>query len=161
MSFNTAISSMMMLANEMESSINKDSGVTNSASAQSSGVTKDDFIKFLQILSPFAPHITEELYSQLHTINNNGSSKDKNKKTNSIHLSAWPEWDKDKIVEQSVNIAVQINGKVRTLLIVPQNMTKSEIEKMALEDETIKKWIGDNEIKKIIYVEGRIINIVI
>jgi leucyl-tRNA synthetase len=158
MSFNTAISSMMMLVNEMEGQV----------------VSKEDFKMFLKILSPFAPHITEELWQQLR-INNeelkikNSTPNSKNQKANtkhqtpntSIHLSEWPKWDKKKIIEEEVKIAVQVNGKVRAEIMVSKDMTEENIKKIALENKSILTWILNKEIKKFIYVPGRIINIVI
>ncbi len=132
MSFNTAISSMMVLVNEMEKS----------------DMNKKDFEMFLQILSPFAPHIAEELWSQL------GNKK-------SIHLSPWPKWDKKKIVEEKIKIAIQVNGKVRSEIIISKDMNEDQIKKIAIEDKDIIIWISGKEVKKFIYVPLRIINIVI
>ena len=132
MNFNTAISSMMILINEMENS----------------EVSKDDFKMFLQILSPFAPHITEELWFIL------GEKK-------SIHKSSWPKWDKKKIIEETIKIAVQVNGKVRAEIMISKNMKEEHVKELALKNEDIITWIKNQEIKRFIYVSGRVINIVI
>lgn len=137
MSFNTAISSMMVLVNEMES-----------AFAQGYGVTKKDFKMFLQILAPFAPHLTEEIWS------NFGEKK-------SIHKSSWPKWDKKKIVDETIKLAVQVNGKVRAEITFPKDMKEEEIKKIALKDKNIINWIENKEIKRFIYIPNRVINIVV
>lgn len=132
MNFNTAISSMMILANEMEKV----------------EVSKDDFEKFLQILAPFAPHITEELWFML------------GEKT-SIHKSSWPKWDKNKIIEEEIKIAIQVNGKVRAEIMISKDMTEEKIKDLALKNKSIITWIENKEIRRVIYVLGRVINIVI
>jgi leucyl-tRNA synthetase len=133
MRFNTAISSMMILSTEMERAPN---------------ISKDDYKKFLQILSPFAPHITEELWSML------GEKK-------SINMSVWPEWDKTLIQDDEVKIIVQINGKLRSEIMVPVDTSEEEVKKNAIKNEAVLKYVGGQEIKKIIYVKNRLINIVI
>jgi leucyl-tRNA synthetase len=131
-SFNTAVSSMMVLVNEMEKQ----------------DVAKKDFEMFLQVLSPFAPHITEELWSMF------GNKK-------SIHISSWPKWDKKKILEEKVKIAIQVNGKVRSEIIIEKEMKEEDIRSIVLLDKDIIPWISGKDIKKIIYVPGRIVNIVL
>ncbi len=133
MNFNTAVSSMMILATEM---------------LNATSVSKKDFKVFLQILAPFAPHITEELWQNL------GEKK-------SIHLSPWPEWDEEMMKESEVKIVVQINGKLRSEIKVPTDETEENSKKKALADGTILKHIAGKNVKKIIYVKNRLINIVI
>ena len=143
MSFNTAISSMMVLVNEMLARQSFYDGVEKSTS-----INKNDFKMFLQILAPFAPHITEELWSSL------GEKK-------SIHISSWPKWDAKKIVEEMIKIAVQVNGKVRSEILIPADMDEESVRNIALKDKSIINWVEGKEIKKIIYVKGRVINIVV
>ena len=133
MSFNTAISSMMVLVNEME---------------KSESINEKDFKLFLQILAPFAPHITEEIWANL------GEKK-------SIHKSPWPKWDKKKIIDDTAKIAVQVNGKVRSEIIVGNNTTEEKVKDIALKDKNIISWIEGKIIKRVIYVRGRIVNIVV
>lgn len=133
MNFNTAISSMMILINEMEKSEN---------------VSEKDFKIFLQILAPFAPHITEELWFAL------GEKK-------SIHKSSWPKWDEKKIVDEMIKIAVQVNGKVRSEIMISKDMTEDYIRDLALKNKDITIWIEKKEIKRVIYVPDRVINIVV
>ncbi len=132
MRFNTAVSSMMVLVNEMDKG----------------EISKEDYKKFLQILAPFAPHIAEELWSML------GEKK-------SINLSSWPKWDADKITDEEMKIAVQINGKVRAELMISTEDTEENIKNQALADETIERHIKNSPIKKVIYVKNRLINIVL
>jgi leucyl-tRNA synthetase len=133
MRFNTAISTMMVLVNEMEKEGN---------------VGREDYKKFLQILSPFAPHIAEELWSVC------GEKK-------SIGLSSWPQWDKNLIQDNEVKIAIQINGKVRSEIIIQTDNTEEKIKTQALSNESILKYTAGKEIKKVIYVKNRLINIVL
>jgi len=147
MSFNTAVSSMMVLVNEMLACQSPDDG------GEKQVVSKEDFKKFLQILSPFAPHITEELWEQLKTKNQ--------KPKTSIHLSKWPKWDEKKIIEEEIKIAVQINGKVRAEIMITKDISEDEIKLLALKDERVVSWTNGKEIKKFIYIPNRIINIVV
>jgi leucyl-tRNA synthetase len=137
--FNTAVSSMMILINEIE---------------KSESIGRDDFKIFLQMLAPFAPHITEELWYEMEFDTDSGHSI-------SIHKSPWPKWDKKKIIDDMVKIAVQVNGKVRAEIMISKDMTEADIKEMSLKDKNIISWIGDSEIKRVIYVQNRIINIVI
>ncbi len=133
MRFNTAVSSLMILASEME---------------KLEKVNTNDYEKFLQILAPFAPHITEELWFVL------GSKK-------SIHISLWPKFDKNFLSEEKIRIAVQVNGKVRTEILIDTDQEESGVKSQALKNEIISKFIGVNMPKKIIYVKNRLINIVV
>jgi leucyl-tRNA synthetase len=139
MSFNTAISSMMVLVNEMEKN----------------EISISDFKKLLQILAPFAPHLTEELWQQLE------KPKTKNQKLKSIHLSFWPKWDKNKILDEKIVVAVQVNGKVRAEISIDKDMEEEGVKKLALTNKGVLSWIENKEIKRFIYVKGRIINIVV
>ncbi len=133
MRFNTAISAMMILATEME---------------KGEAIEADDFKKFLKILAPFAPHLTEELWQTL------GEKK-------SLTLADWPKWDKNLIKDDEVKIVIQVNGKVRAEMMIALNETEEEVKKKALNNENVLKFISQDKIKKIIYVKNRLINIVI
>lgn len=131
--FNTAISTMMKLVNEFDSQ---------------DKVSKKDFGSFLKILSPFAPHLTEELWEKL------GNKE-------SIHISDWPEYDENELIEEVVSIAVQVNGKVRgTVDISPQSSEEEAVE-LAKKEADIAKWLENKEIKKIIYQPGKILSFVV
>lgn len=131
--FNTCISQMMILLNAWEKEQN---------------ISKEDFKLFLQILAPFAPHITDELW---HNIG----------EENSIHLSSWPKFDESLVIDEEIKIIIQVNGKMRGEVIVGADESEEDIKKKALEQEMIKKFTDNQEIKKVIYVKGRLINIVI
>jgi leucyl-tRNA synthetase len=133
MKFNTAISSLMICLNEME---------------KEEEILKSDFEKFILLLSPFAPHITSELWQIL------GNKKD-------IVLSAWPKYDPNKIQEDEVKIGVQINGKVRGDITVSVEEDESTAIEKAKQNPGISKWIEGKEIKKVIYIKGKILNILI
>jgi len=133
MHFNTAISSMMMLASEME---------------RAAQVSKEDYKTFLQVLAPFAPHIAEELWSML------GEKK-------SIHTSTWPAWDNSIIKDDEIKIVIQVNGKLRSELMVGVDESEEHIKNQALSDAVVQKYLQGKEPRKIIYVKNRLINVVI
>jgi len=140
MHFNTAVSSMMILLTEMDK--------TEHISAQ-------DFKIFLQILAPFAPHITEELWDTLTP------ALSRRERGQSIHLSSWPIYDESLIKEEELKIAIQINSKVRAEMMIDVDISEETIKKLALSNEVVIKLLEAKNIKKIIYVKGRLINIVI
>ncbi len=133
MRFNTAVSAMMILASEMEKSEN---------------INIEDYKKFLQILAPFAPHVTEELWFSL------GEKK-------SINISGWPKWNEKLIKDEEIKIAVQINGKVRAEIEIPADMLEADVLDLAEKNENVKKWTEGKIIIKKIYVKGRLVNIVL
>ena len=133
MRFNTAISAMMILATEME---------------KIEFVDKEDFKKFLQILAPFAPHITDELWFIF------GEKK-------SINLSTWPKYDEKEIIDNELKIVIQVNGKVRAEIFVLASEDEEKIKEQAENNPVIKKFTEGAQIKKIIYVKGRLVNIVV
>ena len=133
MRFNTAISSMMILATEME---------------RAKSVSKEDYKKFLQILAPFAPHVCEELWSVL------GEKK-------FINVSVWPKWDAGAILDDEIKIVIQVNGKLRGEILVSKDSAEEEIKKLALADNQIIKFMAGKEPKNIIYIKNRLINIVV
>lgn len=131
--FNTAISALMILLNEMEK--------TNPLEVEYYKIV-------IKLLSPFAPHICDELWSQL------GAKK-------SIHLEKWPKYDESKLESVEVIIVVQVNGKVRGSFKVEKDKNKQEIENIALSLPEIKKHIGDSKVQKIFFVKNKIVSIVI
>lgn len=132
MQFNTAISALMILLNDMD---------TRPQIAQSY------YEHFLVLLAPFAPHIVEELWQSL------GHKK-------SIHTEQWMVANLSKIVESQITLAIQINGKVRGELVVSPELGEEEITAKVMVLPEVKKWIEGKEIKKVIYVKGRVLNIV-
>lgn len=134
MKLNTAISSMMEFVNAWQ--VSKE------------GIDKKDLSDFLKILSPFAPHLAEEVWSS------KGSS-------GLCCQQKWPKYDEDLIKDEKVLLIVQISGKVRAKIEVAVDISKKEAEKLALNSEKIKKDLGKSKVKKIIFVPNKLINIVI
>lgn len=132
---NTAVSSLMICLNEFLS--NKQ------------GVSKKMMLSYVQLLAPFAPFITEELWAELGEIS-------------SVHKSSWPIFDSDLIKDNQVKIIVQINGKLRAVLEVDTNADQETVEKLALANEQVKKYLIDRSIeKKVIFVPNKLINFVL
>ncbi|MBY7143920.1 leucine--tRNA ligase [Virgibacillus sp. NKC19-3] len=130
--FNTGISQMMIFVNE----------------GNKVDVLPKNYIEgFVKMLSPVAPHISEELWSRL---GNPGT----------ISYEPWPTFDESKLVEDEVEIAVQIMGKVRSKINVAKDITKDELEKQALADEKIQELTDGTTIRKVIVVPGKLVNIV-
>lgn len=132
MKFNTAISALMTFMNECN---NEELG-------------KKDLQKFLIILSPFAPHITEELWQAVGF-------------AGQCSKQEWPFFDEKLIHERTVTLIVQINGKVRDKVEIASGTSQKEVEKIAMTSQKVKNWIGNKEAKKVIFVPNKLINIVI
>ncbi len=137
--FNTAVSSLMILANEME---------------RKKDILLDHYLLFLTILSPFAPHISEEIYQEV-------GKKFKKTKISSIFQEAWPEYKEKITKEKKAILVVQINGKVRDKMEIERGLSEGEIRKIVLGESKAKKWLEGGEIKKIIFIEDKLINFVI
>jgi len=120
----------------------------NFASLNKKDFGRDVIERALVLLAPFASHITEELWQQL-------SFED------SVHKQKWPKHDPELVKEEIITLIVQINGKVRDKIEVEVGISEERAKELALSREKIKKWIGDKEIKKIIFVPRKLINIVI
>lgn len=131
MKFNTAISSLMIALNTLEKS----------------EINRNQYEIFIRLLAPFAPHLTEELWQSL----GNGES---------IHLSPWPHYDHELIVESDVTITIQINGKMRGSFIAKINITDEELEQSAMNVPEIKKWLDGKTIRKVIIVPNKLVSIV-
>jgi leucyl-tRNA synthetase len=132
-SFNTSVASFMICVNEL-------SGLK---------CNKREILEPLAVIvSPYAPHIAEELWTLL------GHQE-------SIIFASFPEFKEEFLVENSHEYPVSINGKMRAKLLLPLSLTKEEIEEAALKDETVLKWTEGNAPKKVIVVPGKIVNIVI
>jgi len=139
--FNTAVSAMMEAVNGYYKI-----KATNA-------VSKSDAWKFaieslLQILSPFAPHITEELWQQIGH-------------NDTIHVDHWPIWDDAFMQTDTITIIVQVNGKLRAKLDVAKDISEGEVKQLALNQENVIKFIENKQPTKIIYVPGRLVSIVV
>lgn len=135
MKFNTAIAALMTLLNDF---------------GKAGEITKDDLVAFIKLLSPFAPHLTEEIWSQLG-MNPDGKTF--------LTLSAWPEYDEAKTVDAVVEIGVQVNGKVRATVELAKDIDKDSA--LAAGREAVAKFLEGKTIVKEIYVPGRILNFVV
>ncbi len=136
--FNTAISSLMILINEI---VKEQKNIPSSQ-------LKILNSKFLILLSPFAPHLAEELWKKL------GNKI-------SIHLEKWPNYDKNLILEKKINIIVQVNGRFRGAIEIDKNLPENKIKEIALKNEKIKIWTANCYIVKTIFVPNKIINFIV
>jgi len=129
--FNTCVSGLMKLLNALEDK----------------WLTTSQYKTFLKLLAPLAPHLAEELWTGVL----------KNKK--SIHLESWPKYDDKLLEDETVKLIIQVNGRVRDTVEVKRGLSENEAKELALRRENVKKHIS-GEIKKVIYVKDRIINLV-
>ncbi len=132
-SFNTAISAMMIFTNFLQ----KEKEICSSS-----------LLTLLQLLSPFAPHMCEELWEQMN-------------QKNSIFLSAWPVFDEKYCKDPEVTIAIQINGKLRDKVEVPADIEEEELKKIVLAQDNAKKFLVDKQIVKWIIIPARLVNLVV
>ena len=139
--FNTAISTMMELVNALYA-------YKEAAKEPNSGLIYEAISDLIKMMSPFVPHITEELWRGAIDANS------------SVHEQSWPECDEEALKVDNVEIVLQVNGKVRGRLTVPAEATKEELEKIAMADANVQAHIGDATVRKIICVPGRLVNIV-
>lgn len=138
--FNTAISALMELINEMY----KYKELEN----RNEGVIKEGIETIVTILAPFTPHIGEELWDMIG-------------KDGSVFDIKWPNYDETALVKDEVEIVVQINGKVRGKLSIASNINKDEMERLAIEDEKIKALVDGKTIVKVVAVPKKLVNIVV
>ena len=138
LSFNTAIAGLMEYVNELYKL--KVDGFSEEAWREALGV-------LVRLLAPFAPHMSAELWQELGN-------------ETSIEKAGWPVWDDNLIIEETRTIVVQVNGKVRAKLTVTKDATEEEVKAQALEDQNVQKFVNTDP-KNVIYVPGRILNIVL
>lgn len=130
--FNTAISAMMVYVNQ----------------AEKEGLSKESYLTFLRVLAPFAPHITEELWHQIN-------------QSESIHVAAFPTFDSALVLDETVTIGVQINGKLRGEITILREATEQMAWEAVLADPNLAKRFDEAQIKKKVYVPGRILNLIL
>ena len=131
--FNTAIAAMMTLLNDI---------------AAVGSITRDELLVFVRLICPFAPHLAEEMWADL-----GGEGL--------CSLAAWPEWDEAKTVDSTVEVAVQVNGKLRATVMMPLNSTKDEAIAIAKADARVAAAIEGKTVIKEISVPNKIVNIVV
>jgi len=133
MRFNTAVSEMMVFVNE---------------ATKADAIPRPWFEMFVKILSPFAPHVAEELWQRLgHTA--------------SIAFEPWPAYDEAKLARDTIKIGVQVSGKLRSQIEVPADASEATVLAVAKADEKIQSFIAGKEIKREVYVKGRLVNLVV
>jgi leucyl-tRNA synthetase len=132
--FNTGVSELMKLLNQMESA--------------SFDIHHSSFDIFLRLLAPFAPHIAEELWHEAL------------KKKNSIHTTPWPQYDPKLIVEDTVSIAIQVNGKTRGVLHMPAESSETAVRVAAEQDEGVKRHLAGH-VTKTFFVKNRLLNLIV
>jgi leucyl-tRNA synthetase len=142
MGFNTAVSALMEAVNELYKL------KTALSFEQAPAAWEWAIMTLLQLLAPFAPHITEELWQQLG-------------KAGSIHTSTWPTYDEQYLVSDTMTIVVQINGKVREQLQLPADATQEAVLAAARASQKVQTHLADAEPKKSIYVPKKLVNFVI
>ena len=130
--YNTAISSLMICVNELE---------------KEDSLPLIHYSQFLILLAPFAPHIAEEIWENMGN-------------TESIFLEKWPEYDEEKMADEMKTVVVQVNGKVRANLELPTGSTEETVKQVALADANVQTHIAGREIRKAIYVQDKILNLV-
>ncbi len=131
--FNTAISALMIFVNEMTKLQTR---------------SRKTMETFTLLLSPFAPHIAEELWKKL------GHQE-------SLAYESWPVWEERFLVEREVEIAVQVNGKIRGRLVIPKGLDEKAVRERVLAEESIQKWIQDKSIVKFVLVPDRLVNVIL
>jgi leucyl-tRNA synthetase len=132
--FNTAISQIMELVNEIYQHL--DSDITEALKTA------------VILISPFAPHFAEELWQRL------GNKE-------SVLIAGWPKYDPAALVENMITLVVQVNGKVRSKIDVPADIPQDKLKEQVLSDEKLKSWLGGQPIKNFIVVPQKLVNIVI
>lgn len=138
MSFNTAIAKMMECTNTMTSA---------------DTVDVQDYVTFLTLLNPFAPHITEEINSRLQ-----GAFRELGE--TQLCQKTWPSYDASLLVENTVPMVIQVNGKLRDKLEVARDISREELEKLALASSKVRVFLDGVTVRKVIVVPGRLVNIV-
>lgn len=141
--FNTAIASVMELSNKIPKQF-----ITNNSSLSERSAAHEAVMNIVIMLAPITPHLSQHLWWELG-------------KDTPIIDHAWPEADPELLIEETVEIAVQINGKLRATVNLDPNANQETFENKALADVNVQKYLENKDIKKIIFVPGRLINIVI
>lgn len=149
--FNTAIATLMEWLNHL---------------SRKNKLALEEYKIMLLLLAPFAPHVTEELWELVNSslvTRSNDKRETRNEQRGSIHKQSWPEFDNKYLESGEAHIAIQVNGKVRNTLIIKSDLVSNRevVEKMALEDEKVQKFLAGKSVKKIVYIPGKIISLVV
>jgi leucyl-tRNA synthetase len=141
--FNTAISAVMELVNQLYQL----EGVP-AATPAARGALREAVDRLLLLLQPFTPHFAAELWGRI------GSAED-------ILAHPWPTHDPDLLREEVLEIVVQVNGKVRGRVSVPAGAGEDEVRAAAFDDPRVREWLGRGEVRKVVYIAGRLLNVVV
>ena len=133
MKFNTSVATFMTMVNEF---------------VKNRRINKSEYKTFLQLLNPFAPHMTEEIFEKLG-------------ETKTINETPWPEYDEAKTIDDEIEVPVQINGKLKGLVKVEKEASEEIVKEEAHKLESVQNAIQGKTIVKEIYVKGKIFNIVV
>ena len=138
--FNTAIAAVMELINSLsQAKDHSDSG---------RAIMREGLETAILLLSPIVPHITDALWREFGH-------------TEPVIDAAWPEIDDSALVQNELQLMVQVNGKLRAKIIVPADADQKQIEETAVSDDNVQKFIAEKDIRKVIVVPGRLVNIVV
>jgi leucyl-tRNA synthetase len=132
MRFNTAIAALMELSNDL---------------MKEESIDKNTYKILIQLLSPFAPHLSEELWAKY-------GEKD-------LPFSFWPKFDPALAKSATFTLAVQVNGKVRDTIDVDSEISETEVKELVLKSDKVQKWLEGKEPKKIIYIKGKLVSVVV
>ncbi|MHC6181234.1 leucine--tRNA ligase [Clostridium sp. JNZ X4-2] len=137
--FNTAIARIMEFTNGLSRYIQEDK--------KNLSFLKDSILDFIKILAPFAPHFSEEQWCNMGM-------------EYSIFNQKWPEFNADALIKDEVEIAIQINGRIKAKINIPTNLNEKEIKELSLSNDNVKPLLKGKDLKKVIVVKGRLVNIV-
>ncbi len=151
--YNTSVSALMILLREFEEACDKEQVTSDKEEVNSKNLSPvtshlSHFETFLKLLAPFAPHITEEIWRE--TLGH----------ASSIHREPWPSYDPALIKEETFTLVFQVNGKTRDTMSVAVDITEEEAKAAALANEKVKRAIGASTVNDVIYVAGKLVNIV-
>jgi leucyl-tRNA synthetase len=140
--FNTAISAVMELVNETYERISQ---LPEGAGVE--GVVADGISATVMLLSPFVPHIAEEMWQKLG-------------KSGSIFRASWPSFDKSALAQDTITMVIQVNGKVRSKIEIPADMSQEKVKEAALSDPKVQQHIKDKAVRQVVVVPKKLVNIV-
>ncbi len=142
MKFNTAVSALMILLNDIE---------------KEKTISLDIFEAFIKLLAPFAPYLSEELFQEVLKLD----SEKKNSQTRSIHFEYWPKYNQKFIKDETFELVIQVNGRVRDTISISADLTRDNIETLALKNNSVQKYLEGKKPDRIIYIPETLINFVI
>jgi leucyl-tRNA synthetase len=143
--FNTAISALHELVNAMHTFAAE--SLDRAAATERATLLAEAMVTHVRLLAPFAPHLAEELWAQL------GHAE-------SVFRTSWPTADPTALERDAVQVVVQVDGRVRTRLVVPPEIAEDRLRSEALADEKVRPWLASREVARVVVVPGRLVNIV-